>query len=101
MDRQINRSQEESYIECELVPTQPFDTFTSRLMAKIKSENYDMIFFSHVFFNSGMAIKNLEEIVDAVQSNDTIIVIDGYHSFMALPINLSKLEDRIFLSWLL
>lgn len=95
-DRQINRSQEENYIECELVPTQPFDTFTSRFMAKIKSENYDMIFFSHVFFNSGMAIKSLEEIIDAVQSNDTIIVIDGYHSFMALPINLSKLEDRIF-----
>ena len=95
-DRQINRSAEENYIHYDLVPTQPFDTFSARFIQKIKSEKYDMIFFSHVFFNSGMAVKDLEEIVAAVTDTDTIIVIDGYHSFMALPINLSKLEDKIF-----
>lgn len=55
-----------------------------------------MIFLSQVFFNSGMALKNLEAIVSAVTNSETMIVIDGYHGFMALPTDLSKIESRIF-----
>ncbi len=95
-DRQINRSVEEKYLNVKVIPTQPFDNFEARFIDSIKQNHYDLIFLSHVFFNSGMAVKNLNAIVEAVNDSDTIIVIDGYHSFMALPVDLSTLENKIF-----
>ncbi|MBC7541056.1 MAG: aminotransferase class V-fold PLP-dependent enzyme [Bacteriovorax sp.] len=95
-DRQVNRLREASVIEIEKVQADPFDNFEARFIEKIKNNTYDIIFFSHVFFNSGMAVKNLKAIVDAVKDNETMIVIDGYHGFMALPTDLSEIQSRVF-----
>ncbi len=95
-DRQVNRLIESELFECDFISTQPFDNFTERFISQIKKSHYDMIFLSSVFFNSGMAIKDLNEIVRAVKNDDTMIIIDGYHAFMALPLDLSAIEDRIF-----
>ena len=95
-DRQANRLSEAAIIEIEKVQTFPFDNFTERFIEKINNKTYDMIFLSHVFFNSGMAIKDLSLIVNAVKNSQTMIVIDGYHSFMALPTDLSDIESRVF-----
>ncbi len=95
-DRQVNRLSEEHIVGIEKVPTLPFDNFEERFINKIKSHSYDMIFFSHVFFNSGMVVKNLKRIVEAVKDSQTMIVIDGYHGFMAFPTDLSELESRVF-----
>lgn len=95
-DRQINRLSETGIARVEKIQTLPFDDFEARFIEKIRSEKFDLIFFSHVFFNSGMAVKNLKSIVEAVTDKETMIVIDGYHGFMALPTDLSEIEDRIF-----
>ncbi len=95
-DRQINRLCEEGMVEDEKISTQPFDDFEARFKNKITTETYDMIFFSQVFFNSGMAVKNLNDIVESVSNQDTMIVVDGYHGFMALPTDLSQIENKIF-----
>ena len=94
-DRQVHRSIEEGYLDVTFIPTQPFDTFEQRFIEKLKNEKFDLVFFSHVFFNSGMAIRDLNKIIESV-NNEAIIVVDGYHSFMALPIDLKSIEDRIF-----
>jgi selenocysteine lyase/cysteine desulfurase len=95
-DRQVNRLSEASLIELEKIEVNPFDNFEERFIQKITHNHYDIIFFSQVFFNSGMAVKNLKAIIDAVKNNQTMIVVDGYHAFMALPTDLSEIEDRIF-----
>lgn len=95
-DRQVNRLAEESLVEIDKVETNPFDDFEERFINKIKNNEYNMIFLSHVFFNSGMVIKNLNAIVNAVKDNSTMIIIDGYHSFMAIPTDLSQIESRVF-----
>lgn len=95
-DRQINRLCEESLIEVDKIATQPFDHFEEQFISKIQSSHYDMIFVSQVFFNSGMALKNIKAIVESVTNQETIIVIDGYHGFMALPTDLKPIEHRIF-----
>lgn len=95
-DRQVNRLQEASLITIDKVETLPFDNFEERFIQKIKTNSYDLIFLSHVFFNSGMAVKNLKAIVEAVTNPKTMIVIDGYHGFMALPTDLSEIESRVF-----
>jgi selenocysteine lyase/cysteine desulfurase len=93
--RQTERLAEDGLVDITRIPTQPFDTFTQRF-ADAAAGNYDMVFLSHVFFDSGYTVQGLEKIVTAVKSKDTFIVIDGYHGFMAMPTDLSKIADRVF-----
>lgn len=95
-DRQVNRLSEDKLVTVDKVTTHPFDDFEERFIKKITENHYDMIFLSQVFFNSGMVVKNLEKIVKSVTETNTMIVIDGYHGFMALPTDLKAIEDRIF-----
>ena len=94
--RQIKRTSENKNINVTYVSTEPFDTFEDRLIYEIKSKTFDMIVFSQVFFNSGFAVNNLEKIVASVENKETIIVIDGYHGFCAVPTNLTTIQNRIF-----
>lgn len=95
-ERQVNRLTENGSVQVTRIATEPFADFSQRFQKAIQAADYDMIFFSQVFFNSGYAIKSMNEIVDAVKTPETIIAIDGYHSFMALPTDLSLLDKRVF-----
>lgn len=96
-DRQANRLIETGNFEIIKVPTMPFDNFTERMIKTIKSNpDCSMIFMSQVFFNSGMVAKNIESILASIVREETIFVLDGYHGFMAVPTDLSKIENRIF-----
>ncbi len=95
-DRQINRLSEESDFEIFKVPTEPFHSFESRFLEEVAKDNFDLIFFSHVFFNSGYVFRNFEKVVHAVHNTKTLIVMDGYHGFMAVPTNLQPVKDRLF-----
>jgi selenocysteine lyase/cysteine desulfurase len=97
--RQTKRLAEEGLIEVKSVPTEPFETFPQRLVAAAADEKFDLVFFSHVFFNSGYAVPDLPGLVrsiDAVVDAGTFIAVDGYHGFMALPTDLSSIENRAF-----
>lgn len=94
-DRQINRLAEFPHIEVVKVPTQPFDSFEERFIEAAGKANYDLIFFSHVFFNSGFA-SDIDKILNNLAKSKSTIVLDGYHSFMALPINFQAYENRVF-----
>jgi selenocysteine lyase/cysteine desulfurase len=54
------------------------------------------VYLSHVFFNSGWAVPSLSRVVGAIPSADTFVVVDGYHAFLALPVDLGALQDRVF-----
>lgn len=95
-ERQSQRLLEDSAVEIDKVSTEPFNTFEARFLEKIKSSHYDMVFLSHVFFNSGFVLPDLKKIVDAITDSQTMIVIDGYHGFMAVPTDLSLIQDRVF-----
>jgi hypothetical protein len=51
---------------------------------------------SQVFFNSGATCGPLEDLAAAVRDPGTLVAIDGYHGFMALPTDLSRIADRAF-----
>ncbi|WP_088331238.1 aminotransferase class V-fold PLP-dependent enzyme [Lacimicrobium sp. SS2-24] len=93
--RQINRLNERQTLQLTSVPTLPFADFEQRFMRTLKGDEYDLVFISQVFFNSGMAIENLAKLVNAAPKS-TLFVIDGYHGFMALPTDLSGIADRVF-----
>jgi len=94
--RQASRLQEEGSIELITVPTQPFATFSERFKAAIAQHNPELVFFSQVFFNSGYVISDVNDIVNSVTNDDTLVVIDGYHGFMAKPTDLSAIAHRVF-----
>ncbi len=93
--RQISRFEELSEVSVKRVPTEPFDSFEDRFIDEINKSDYDIIYLSHVFYNSSFKTRYFEKLVS--EANDsTIFVIDGYHSFMAVPLSLKGIQNRIF-----
>jgi selenocysteine lyase/cysteine desulfurase len=95
-ERQITRLSESAKYQVDRVASEEFATFADRFVRQIESHNYDLIFLSQVFYNSGVPVQNLQRIVNSVSNPETIIVVDGYHGFMALPTDLSTIERRVF-----
>ncbi|MBX7137077.1 MAG: aminotransferase class V-fold PLP-dependent enzyme [Oligoflexia bacterium] len=94
--RQSRRLEELENVYVERVAVEPFDTFEQRLLAELNRSEFDLIFLSHVFFVNGFALTDLQTLVDAVKNPRTLIAIDGYHAFMALPVDLGPVASRIF-----
>ncbi len=95
--RQIKRLAELPQLELVQVPTEPFASFPARFAAAASALQPDLIFFSQVFFNSGVAVPDLTALVRQLQQAcQAQIAVDGYHAFMALPTDLSALEGDIF-----
>jgi selenocysteine lyase/cysteine desulfurase len=93
--RQLARLEEDRLVVAERIATEPFDSFPARFAAAA-ARGHDLVFVSQVFFNSAATSGDLAALVAAVPDNDTLIVIDGYHGFMALPTDLSGIARRAF-----
>ncbi len=95
-ERQMRRLEEAGRALVTRVPVEPCATFASRFMAAARAGGHHLIYFSHVFYNSGYWIQDLVPLVDAVPSPRSLIVIDGYHALMALPVDLGRIAARAF-----
>lgn len=94
--RQSIRWEEAGLATVERVPAEPFETFPERFTAALREGDHDLVYLSHVFFDSGYAVPGLDRVVSAVSDQSAFVVIDGYHSFMALPVDLGAIQDRVF-----
>jgi kynureninase len=94
--RQTERLAEDGLLDIVAVPAEPFASLPERIADAAKAHAPDMVFVSQVFFNSGYALPGIDALVDAVAAPDRLVVIDGYHAFLALPIDLSRIADRAF-----
>ncbi|MDP3152673.1 MAG: aminotransferase class V-fold PLP-dependent enzyme [Archangium sp.] len=92
-ERQTRRLEEEGLLQVTRVPSEPFATFNERFSAA--SQQADLVFFSHVFFNSGAEVQQLDALIDSMPSR-ALVVIDGYHGFGAVPTNLQHVGARAF-----
>jgi selenocysteine lyase/cysteine desulfurase len=90
--RQIARLEENGDIVVTRVPVEPFSTFDERFRNAAQA-SHDLVFVSQVFFNSGFRA-DLAQLAES--SGDAMLVIDGYHGFMALPTDFNALADRAF-----
>jgi selenocysteine lyase/cysteine desulfurase len=93
--RQSKRLEEDGELVVTRVPAEPLASFSERFRAEAARGPWDLVYLSHVFFSSGWVVPDLEPIVRAV-ANDTYVIVDGYHAFCAMPVDLSRLHDRIF-----
>jgi selenocysteine lyase/cysteine desulfurase len=94
--RQAARLEEEGLATVERVPAEPFTSFPDRFAAAAAQGGHDLVYLSHVFFNSAYVVPDLAALVSAVPGSEALVVIDGYHGFMALPTDLSAIGDRAF-----
>ena len=94
--RQLARWEESGRVTVERVPSVPLDSLGERLAAAAARGGHDLVFFSHVLFDSGLVVANLADVVAAVADPDTYVVVDGYHGFMAVPTDFAALADRAF-----
>jgi kynureninase len=93
--RQAARLEEIPGVRITRIGTEPFDTFEERFREAAK-DAWDLVYLSQVFYNSGFAVSHLPAIVRAVRSPEALVVIDGYHGFLAVPTSLRSIEDRAF-----
>lgn len=97
--RQMDRLVEDDLVNIMRVPVEPFVTFKDRFIAELEGNvEWDIVWLSHVFFNSGWVVPyaDMVEIVEAIEGHTTFAVIDGYHAFMAIPLDLSAIAPRVF-----
>jgi selenocysteine lyase/cysteine desulfurase len=94
--RQVQRLEQEGLLIVDRVPAEPIETFSDRFRAKMQSTPSDLIFFSHVFFDSGLVVDDLPSIIGSAPAK-SLIAIDAYHSFCALPIDASTWSHRAFI----
>lgn len=93
--RQARRLVETGRVELVEVPVEPYATFADRYLEAARAGAWDLLWLSHVFFDSGFVVAELERIVAAVPAQP-MLVIDGYHAFCALPVDLSAIHRRAF-----
>jgi len=92
--RQLRRWEEAGWVDAVRVPTLPFAGFTARLEAALGGAPADMVYASHVFFDSALAQPDLGWIRAAPEGS--LVVLDGYHAYRALPVDLGPVAARAF-----
>jgi selenocysteine lyase/cysteine desulfurase len=98
--RQLRRWEEEGRVQPERVPADGLRDDRAGWLADFRRRVQtapDVVFVSQVFFNSGLALRDFElrELFHDAPAQ-TLIVVDSYHAFGAIPTNLAELEGRIF-----
>lgn len=93
--RQWKRLAELDNVSVDVVPCQPFESLHQRLCDALKKQTYELFYLSEVFYDSAWRISGLDALANHVPK-ETLWVLDAYHSFMALPQDLSSLQDRLY-----
>ena len=94
--RQVNRLDELANVQVTRVATQPYQSFTQRFIDAVREEKPDLVFFSQVFFNSAVMVADLGAVINSIEDSDTLIMVDGYHAFAAVPVDICTFRNRIF-----
>ncbi|HEY9380181.1 MAG TPA: aminotransferase class V-fold PLP-dependent enzyme, partial [Burkholderiales bacterium] len=92
--RQTQRLEETGRVQVTRVAVEPYESFTERFSAAV-AERYDFVYLSHVFYDSAFVVDAIERIVAAAHPG-ALFCIDGYHAFNALPIDLSRVAERVY-----
>jgi selenocysteine lyase/cysteine desulfurase len=91
--RQAARLEEEGLLVVTRIASEPGAECLARLVEAARG-GFDLIWVSQVFFHSGFALEGLEALAEA--AGEAVLVIDGYHAFMARPVDLSRIAHRAF-----
>jgi selenocysteine lyase/cysteine desulfurase len=92
--RQTRRLEETGRLIVSRVPAEPYATFVPRFRDAL-SHGHDFVFLSHVFYDTGFHVVDVDAALADVPEQ-TLVAVDGYHAVGAVPVDLSRLADRVF-----
>lgn len=98
--RQLERWEEVGTVEVERVSAEPFDSFTARFLDRAQFGGHDLMLVSQVLFGSGRVVGDLAELAGLGRAQGPWVVVDGYHSFMAVeqPFSAGAGQSAFFLA---
>lgn len=96
VEQQFKRLQEAGLVTYRKLPTQPFNSFRGRFYNELKSGNFDVVYLSHVFSNSGV-VAPVESVGATCAELGIECIIDASLSFLIRPIDWSSIEKSCFL----
>ena len=82
--RQFARWAEDGWFEVETVAAEPFADFSERFLAAAQRGGHDLVLVSQMLFGSGRRFERVEDLAALSRPEGPWVVIDGYHSFMAI-----------------
>jgi selenocysteine lyase/cysteine desulfurase len=92
--RQFARWVESGEIALTAIAAGPFESLAERFLAEARTGSYDLILVSQALFGSGQIFGAVEDLALLADPAGPWMVIDGYHSFMAveqpLPVPLAS-----------
>lgn len=91
--RQSRRWEEAGQAIVTRIPLEPFEGFESRIIGIL--EGTDLLYLSQVPYDSGWIVDRIEEVINQAPPT-AIVIVDGYHGFMAIPTDWSALAGRAF-----
>ena len=94
--RQMERLVEAERAEWSVVPAEPFDTLAERFAGQLDRGPYDLVFASHVLFDSGWVFEEGPQLLASSAESGALAILDGYHSYMAVPYDHGPWADRVF-----
>lgn len=94
--RQAERLAEDRLIALHAVAAEPFATLAERLVGAAREMAPDFVYVSQVLFGSGYALADLSGLVARLWAPHRLVVIDGYHGFLARPTDLAAIAERAF-----
>lgn len=108
MTRQVNRLRElgDDYFQVVVVPIEPRETFEDRIIEAIENTPViDMVYVSQCTYLQQQTLihdvaafsKRAADALDKSEKNkDSLVIVDGYHGFGAIPTDLSSADDKRF-----
>ncbi len=82
--RQFARWAEDGWLALDTVATEPRHDFDQRFLAAATAGGHDLILVSHLLFATGQLFGAVEALAALARPDGPWVVIDGYHSFMAI-----------------
>lgn len=72
------------------------EDFSERFVAAARAGEHDLIVVSEIMFGSGARFDRLDELAALASPEGPWVLVDGYHSFMAIETDYSAVADRVF-----
>ncbi len=93
--RQIKRMDELNDVNVNYIENETLN-FEDNFLKSITNE-VNVIFLSHVFYNSGnkVSLEFIKKIISK-KHDDCLLIIDGYHAFCAIEVDLSNVIEDIY-----
>lgn len=95
MRRQLRRLEEEG-VAVSWVATEPSESFAARVLEAVRADTA-AVMVSSVLFETSAQVEDLPALAAELRSREVPLLVDAYHAFGVVPLDLGALGEDVFL----